>query len=282
MAVGIVGRRGRPEGASLSTGFELLLFTLDPAAAARASADGVDGIVVDWESVGKPERQAGADTQIEPGSVDDLAAVRAATRARVLCRVNGFGSWTPDEVEGAIDAGADELLLPMVRTVEEAAAFVELVGGRCSAGLLVETSAAVDCAPELARLPLSRVYVGLNDLAIDRGAASIFSAVVDGTVERIRRAFPMPFGFGGLTLPELGRPIPCLLLIAEMARLGCDFSFLRRSYHADIGGRDPRVELPRIRASLAAAASRSPSAVARDRRRLAETVARAEAAPEAA
>ena len=97
------------------------------------------------------------------------------------------------------------------------------------------------------------MYLGLNDLAIERGTRNIFAAVADGMVERVREAFRAPFGFAGLTLPDAGFPIPCRLLIGEMARLGCQFSFLRRSFHRDIRGRDLAIEIPRLRATLEAA-----------------------------
>jgi len=126
---------------------------------------------------------------------------------------------------------------------------------------------------ELARLPVSRVYVGLNDLAIERKTPNIFTAVADGTVERIRRAFPVPFGFGGLTLPDRGHPIPCRLLIGEMARLPCDFSFLRRSFHRDIQGRVLAVEIPRLLEALQQARLRSPETVARDQSDLKQAIA---------
>jgi hypothetical protein len=77
------------------------------------------------------------------------------------------------------------------------------------------------------------VYVGLNDLSIDRGLSNIFSSVADGTVETVRRACARPFGFAGLTHPDEGAPIPCRLLIHEMVRLQCAFSFLRRSFRRD-------------------------------------------------
>jgi hypothetical protein len=110
--------------------------------------------------------------------------------------------------------------------------------------------------------------VGLNDLAIDRACPNIFQAVIDGTVENIRQAFTVPFGFAGLTLPDRGFPIPCRLLIGEMARLKCQFSFLRRSFHRDIQGRDLVIEVPRLLDSLHQARLRSPAAVAQDHRHL--------------
>jgi hypothetical protein len=247
--------------------FGLALFTTDPALIHRAVASGVDSIVVDWEHIGKEQRQSHADTQINQDTLDDLQRVRASTEANVICRINRYGATTVEEVEQAVGAGADEVLLPMVQTAEEVEVVLDLASGRCGVGILIETVAAVARAEELAGLPLSRVYIGLNDLAIERRTAPrIFAAVADGTVERVRAPFRVPFGFGGLTLPDRGFPVPSRLLIGEMVRLGCDFSFLRRSFHRDVQGRDLTVEIPRILDAILEARRRSPPAVARDRK----------------
>jgi hypothetical protein len=139
-------------------------------------------------------------------------------------------------------------------------------------GILIETVTAVERAATFTDLPLARVYVGLNDLGIERRAANIFSAVSDGTVERVRRSTRMPFGFGGLTVPEGGRPVPCRLLMGEMARLDCQFSFLRRSFHRDVRGRSMADIIPRIRDAVADARARSPEAVERDREALVRAI----------
>ncbi len=249
----------------MSAPFELLLFSVDPALVRRAVAGGVSGIVVDWEWRGKDLRQANAGTEINAHTADDLRAVRAATSALVVCRINAFGPHTADEVERAIEAGADEVLLPMVRSPVEVGEVLRLARGRCGVGILIETLDAARSAPELARLPVSRVYVGLNDLAIERRTPTIFTALADGTVERVRRAFDVPFGVAGLTLPEAGYPLPCRLLIGELMRLGCGFSFLRRSFHRDTAALDVAVEVPRLRGALAQARSRSARQIERDR-----------------
>jgi hypothetical protein len=250
------------------TPFDLLLFSTDPAAIRPAAAAGVAGFIVDWEWIGKEERQTAADTEVNRDTVEDLRRARAATRARLLCRLNAVGETTEREIEEAIGAGADELLIPMVRAPREVEGVLARVGGRCGVGILVETVAAVREAAALARLPLSRVYVGLNDLAIERRTSHIFAPLADGLLDRIRDAFGVPFGFGGLTLPERGHPVPCRLLIAEMARLRTDFSFLRRSFRRDMAGRDPAVEVPRLAAALDAARRRTPVEVAADREEL--------------
>jgi hypothetical protein len=254
------------------TPFELFLFARDPDLVRDATAAGVDGIVVDWERLGKRERQAGADTEIRADTPADLAAVRRATRARILCRVEGPGRYAVAQIERAIELGADEVLVPMVRAPEQAERAIEQAAGRCGVGILVETEDAVQSAAELGSLPLSRVYVGLNDLMIDRERSSLFEPLVDGTVEAIRGHFGMPFGVAGLTLPALGSPIPCSLLIAEMARLQCDFSFLRRSFLRDVDRGAIGPGLADIRAAIDEARERGPGAVERDRSRLASAV----------
>ncbi len=230
---------------------QLFLFTVDPAWGRDVVAAGAAGIVVDWERRGKHRRQAGEGTQINGDTLEDLVRMRAATDGRLVCRVNAAGPWTAREVDDAVAAGADEVLLPMVRTPDEVDRTLDLVGGRCGLGILVETQDAVDRAAELARRPLSRVYVGLNDLRIDRRSDQLFRPLVDGTVDAVRAAVPVPFGVGGLTLPGGGFPVPGDLLAAELVRLRTDFTFLRRSFTADMAGRDPFTEVPRLLAALA-------------------------------
>jgi hypothetical protein len=231
---------------------DLFLFTVDATFGRDVVDAGAAGVVVDWERRGKARRQAGEGTQINADTPDDLARMRAATDGRVLCRVNGWGPWTAAEIDEAVDRGADEVLLPMVRTPEEVDRALDAVGGRCGLGILVETEDAVARVPELARRPLSRVYLGLNDLRIDRASDNLFTPLVDGTAETVRAAVPGPFGVGGLTLPGGGVPVDSTLLAAELVRVGADFTFLRRSFTADMAGRDPFTEVPRLLRTLAA------------------------------
>jgi hypothetical protein len=249
------------------TAVDLFLFTVDPRWGADVVAAGAAGIVVDWERRGKARRQLGEDTQINADTPEDLARMRAATDGRLLCRINGFGPWTGGEVDQAIGCGADEILLPMVRTADQVDRTLDLVAGRCGLGILIETQDAVGRAAELARRPLSRVYVGLNDLRIDRRSEQLFRPLVDGTVDDVRAAVAHPFGVGGLTLPEGGFPVPSGLLAAELVRLGAEFTFLRRSFTADMTGRNPFTEVPRLLQALAVLRAADPVEVAdlRDR-----------------
>jgi 2-keto-3-deoxy-L-rhamnonate aldolase RhmA len=254
-------------------GFGLFLFSTNLSLIQEAIESGLTGVVVDWEFYGKDKRQAGADTQINRNSPQDLQKIHEHTSAHILCRINQVGAETRTEIEQAITHGADEIILPMVRHPDEVKTALEITSNRIGVGIMLETVAATEKMDELASFPISRVYVGLNDLAIERRTDNIFTAVSDGLVEKIREHFHLvPFGFAGLTLPDAGYPIPCRLLIAEMARLDCDFSFLRRSFHRDIAGKDVQKELPRISAALDIAKERTPAQVQLDRLELNEAI----------
>ena len=43
---------------SIGADFELLLFSTDPLLARQATEAGVQGVIVDWERIGKAQRQA--------------------------------------------------------------------------------------------------------------------------------------------------------------------------------------------------------------------------------
>lgn len=252
--------------------FELVLFARDSEFLTEAVQAGIPSVIVDLESKGKQSRQAGYDTEIDPFTTSDIIKVREWTSAWLLCRINGFGSQTQDEIEASIEGGADEILLPMVRELAEIDQTLAWVRGRCRVGILIETMQAVEIAKQLAKRSLSRVFFGLNDFAIERGSQNIFQAVVDGTVERIRNHFDIPFGFGGITLPDKGYPIPCKLLITAMVRMQCDFSFLRRSFYRDMEGKDFTVEVPRIYQSINEARDLSAIQLDREHNELVRTI----------
>ena len=255
--------------------FELYLFHRTIACDQASLKGGVDGLVIDFETRGKAERQSGFDTEINTHTIEDLRRVKAELGAYVICRINPPGPSLAREIEDVIHERADEILVPLIRSVDEAEEVVDLVKGRCKVALMVETAEATRIVEQLCRLPIHRLYVGLNDLRISRGSPSIFTPLVDGLLENSRLdAGDTNFGFAGLTLPGLGRPLPVHHLINEMARLRCTFSFLRRSFYRDIAGRSPKTEIVRIRRSLHQASQRPAEIVAEDLARLAHAVSR--------
>lgn len=102
---------------SFGDDFRLTLLTNDPGLAAEADRVGVDCIGVDFERLGKAQRQAGEDTRLSEHSWDDLAAVaRAIARAKLFVRLNSVNPDTPTEIERALRCNAQVLMLPFFRT----------------------------------------------------------------------------------------------------------------------------------------------------------------------
>jgi hypothetical protein len=212
---------------------ELHLFTTEETLVRRCDHADIDAVVVDWEQHGKRRRQRHWDTQINELGVADLKNVRRWTKKQVICRINNYSEsrMVLDEAEIAFAAGANEILLPMVTHPSELEPLlVRFPANPPRVGIMLETLSAFRMAAHLGQLPISRVYVGLNDLAIDRDSQNIFAPLVDDSVDRVRPCFSCPFGILGLTLPGRGYPIPTELLMAQLVRLQCDFTFLRRSF----------------------------------------------------
>jgi len=226
---------------------DLFVFHSEISRTIKFAKSGVDGVIIDWEQSGKDSRQFLYNTQINLHTLDDLRKVKAEILLPVICRVNKFALLGENEIEEAVLNGTNEILLPMVESPGEVESVLKLVNQRCGVGILLETDQAIKNAREFSKLPLSRVYIGLNDLSIERKLKNLFSPLIDGTIDEIRPYFGMPFGICGLTSPQRGFPIPCNLLLNEMKRLRCDFSFLRRTFLRDSLSADPKDIIDKIR-----------------------------------
>jgi citrate lyase beta subunit len=138
------------------------------------------------------------------------------------------------EILSAIHAGADEILVPMVTSVEQIDRAAEIIRDQASLSLMIETTEAIALTRQISQYNIHRVFVGLNDLSISLNQRNLFLPLLDGTVEHIRNNIHTGFGVAGLTHPDAGYPVNCGMLINEMKRLNCTFGFLRRSYYADL------------------------------------------------
>jgi hypothetical protein len=235
---------------------EIILFSHEPAYSQAAIAAGVAQVVVDWEWSGKFERQMGRDTEINHGTVADLLAMAKVSGDKLICRINNTSTGRDAECKLAIENGAAEIWLPMVRGVDEIESCLRSIDGRASLGVLAETREAMLLGHELQQLPLARVYIGLHDYRIDCGNAGLFDPVIDGTLDRFRSHFSGPLGFAGVTRPTGGGPIPQHLLLASMVRLGCAFGVARRRFRADVAAEQMPVVLDQIAAHATRLGSR--------------------------
>ena len=239
---------------STHPGMTLLSITREPSVAAMLERCGVDWVFVDLEIIGKQERQAGRNTVISGHSLDDVRAVRQVlTRSKLLVRVNPWGEWSAAEIEGALEAGADILMLPFFKTSAEVKDFVAAVGGRAKVCLLLEAVEAVQNVEDILAVPgIDYVHIGLNDLHLAYGMKFMFEPLADGTVDQLCEAFVrhgVTYGFGGMARMGALRP-PADDIIAEHFRLGSSMVILSRSFCDFAAVEDPTTLEDSLRKSV--------------------------------
>lgn len=219
---------------------KLMYITNQPEVAKIAEVAGVDRIFVDMEYIGKADRQGGMDTVQSKHTVEDVQRIRESIHSsELLVRVNPIHGATQDycsskdEIEEVISRGADILMLPFFKKVEEVREFVKLVGGRAKTIPLVETPEAVENIDEILKINgIDEIFIGLNDLSLGYNKKFMFELLVDGTVENLCCKFRqknITFGFGGIA--SIGKGLlPSEYVIREHYRLGSTCSILSRSF----------------------------------------------------
>ncbi len=205
-----------------------------PEVALIAEKYGVDRIWIDLETLGKEKRQKNMDTVKSHHNITDIATIKPLlTKADMLVRVNSWHEGSEDEIEAVIAAGADIIMFPYWKTVEEVRKFVKTVNGRCKTTLLLETKEAVDCIDKVLEMGgFDEIHIGLNDLHLSYGMTFMFELLADGTVEMLCnkfKAYGIPYGFGGIA--KLGDGLlPAEKIIMEHYRLGSSRAILSRTF----------------------------------------------------
>lgn len=217
-----------------------MYITNKPVIAEIAENAGVDWIFLDMEFIGKDARQGGLDTVQNHHTVEDVRVIRkTVTKSKVLVRVNPIHDALPDypsskdEIDAVIKAGADILMLPFFKTVEEVRAFIGYVSGRAKTCLLLETAEAAMLIDEILKVPgIDMIHIGLNDLHLSLGMKFMFQLLTDGIVESLAnkiKAKGIPFGFGGLARLDTGA-VPGKYVLKEHYRLGSSMVIVSRSF----------------------------------------------------
>ena len=218
----------------------LMYITNRPEIARIAEEAGVDWIFVDMEFIGKDIRQKGLDTVQNHHTVADVANIKAAVqKAKVMVRINpiheaidGYFS-SEDEINATIEAGADIIMFPFFKTVEEVRKFIGYVNGRAKTCLLVETPEAALLIDDILELSgIDMIHLGLNDLHLALGMKFMFELLADGTVDRLAekiKAKGIPFGFGGIATLT-GGDMPGSMVLKEHYRLGSSMVIVSRSF----------------------------------------------------
>ena len=211
-----------------------MYITNQPAIAQLAEQNGVDWIFVDLELNGKVERQGHLDTVISRHTMRDVSRLRSVLKhSKLLVRVNPIFPGSRFEINEAIHRGADMIMLPYYKTVEEVETLIELVAGRAQVCLLCETKEAVECMPEVLQLSdIDCIHLGLNDLHLSYGQSFIFEPLANGQVDQILsqiRKAGIPYGFGGIARIGEGK-LQAERILSEHIRLGSSLVILSRSF----------------------------------------------------
>lgn len=214
---------------------KFLFITNDPAIARHAYHNGAEWVMVDLEKHGKQERQGHLDTVMSAHSVDDVATLREVLPpGSLLVRLDPINQASAQQVDAAIEAGADWLMLPFFHGPDEVAHFCRMVGGRRPVMLLAETPGACDLIAECCAIDgVERVHIGLNDLSLLTKRNFMFQLLTDGTVDRVAaqlRAIGMPFGIGGVARVGEG-DLLAEDIVLQHVRLGSDAAILSRTFH---------------------------------------------------
>ena len=219
---------------------KLMYITNNPKVAVIAENAGVDRIFVDMEYIGKAERQKGLNSVKNHHTIRDVARIKSVLKkAELLVRVNPIhdATWrypsSEEEINAAIKAGADVIMLPYFKTAEEVQRFVDIVDGRARVFPLLETPEAVSVVDDILKIKgIDEIHIGLNDLSLGYHESFLFVPLADGTVDMLAKKFKqadIPFGFGGIASIGKGM-LPAEKIIREHYRLGSSRVILSRSF----------------------------------------------------
>ena len=219
---------------------KLMYITNRPGVAKIAESAGVDRIFIDLEYIGKSDRQGGMDTVQSQHTLEDIKRVsEVITKSEVLVRVNPIHDKTEEyisseeEIQQAIENGADIVMLPFFKTVDEVKRFLSAVNKKSKVMLLIETPEAVENIDEILSLGgIDFVHIGLNDLSLGYGMTFMFELLSNGMVEALCEKIKnknIPYGFGGIA--SLGKGlVPAEMIIKEHYRLDSSCAILSRSF----------------------------------------------------
>lgn len=214
-----------------------MMITASPEVAAFIEEQGVARIFMDQEVLGKAERQGHLDTHKAAHSLEEIAAVAGVLKqAELMVRLNPLNLHTHEEIQAALDHGAQRLMLPMFTSRADVELFLKLVDDRVPVTFLVETPQSLVRMPDW--LPLLKrgqdeVHIGLNDLSLGMGLNFLFeplaNRLLDPSAELLSER-EIAWGVGGVARIGQGA-LPAETVLGEHVRLGSRWVILSRAFH---------------------------------------------------
>ena len=148
-------------------------------------------------------------------------------------RINPINKNSEYEINKSIEDGADILMLPMFKTIDEVETFLKIVSKRVKTTLLFETAESICLLSEICKInEVHEIYVGLNDMHLSLNMNFLFEPLTYGIVDLFSifsKQYGKSFGFGGMATLD-GGLIPGKQILAEHVRLKSDCVILSRSF----------------------------------------------------
>ena len=212
---------------------ELYALTDDVATALNFEAAGVTRVFLDLETLGKDARQPGGNTVISHHRLNQIERIRnQLTTADLIVRIDPWNPKTGEQVARVLDQGANTVMLPMFRTMDEVEQVAELVKGKAALVPLCETPESLTLIKQLCSMnEVTDLHIGLNDLHLAREDRFMFEIFLDDSWASIFEQATKPIGFGGISTLHAG-VVPGRLIMAEHATRNSNGVILSRSFIA--------------------------------------------------
>ncbi len=216
--------------------FSFTMITNDMLIASRADQAGVNHIGLDFETLGKRERQPGLAEWVSDHHLDEVKPVADAVHNGFLfARTDPLHEGSKIQIENLLQHGVNSLMLPMFKSADEVSQFIDLVNGRAYISILLETPPALVRLDDIIKLSgIDEISLGLNDLYRAFGLKSHFEILTSDLMimvsEKVRE-HDIRFGFGTLgKVRDANLPVPPDLIYAQYPRLGATSGRLFRFF----------------------------------------------------
>ena len=223
---------------------KFLVITNDPILGVTAQRAGVDYIFIDLEINGKRQRQGHTDSFITSHTVEDIISMRSVIRdAKLLVRINPVYSGSVTEINEVLSSGADAIMLPMFREIEELEFVSNQISGRAELWPLIETRAACRNMLNFKKGDIGGItsfFFGLNDLHLELDLNFLFSSLIHQEVRACMEHFEesgIDFGFGGMSTLNTG-DLSGKHVVALHNELGSSSVILSRSFTSCVASND--------------------------------------------
>lgn len=204
-----------------------------------ALKNNVARIFIDLEINGKFERQGHLNTHITDHDISDVIKARLLIdsmpdiSSKLLVRINPFHEGTDAEIEAVISAGADYIMLPMIKKIDDVEFVTKKIKGRSRFIPLIETVYSFMNLENIINIEgVDEIYIGLNDLHLEYNLKFMFEPLANGMLDKAAELLSkrgIPFGFGGIARAGEG-VLPGELVLAEHLRLGSSMVILSRTF----------------------------------------------------